>query len=198
MQNQYIVIHDPCGGFWEGAVIDQRQAHQLKQSGVSVLPVNPNLFRINGAAGFVKRAWGSGWTLENTIPAALCPLVMFVVPEQQVINFAVRLVPTQEALEMMDSKESKWSPSGRLRLVTDTSQHGVATGGLASLPETTLDIDSLVYDEDTLGWTMYGKASLNALGEGYYGFALYGYVPGMKVAWFAMSQTSSLRLIKPV
>jgi hypothetical protein len=41
--------------------------------------------------------------------------------------------------------------------------------------------------DDFGGWTIQGRSQIHVQGEGCYGLALYGFAPGLRVAWAAAS-----------
>jgi hypothetical protein len=53
-----------------------------------------------------------------------------------------------------------------------------------------VDVNRLGKPDTDGGWTVYGRANLYTPGEGYFGLALYGFAPGMRVAWLAASLTT--------
>ena len=69
-----VVVDDPSGQYWEGALVKGREGHILRSRGVIVLPVDPRMFRFSGIGGYMKRSWGAGFPLTNVVPALNCPL----------------------------------------------------------------------------------------------------------------------------
>lgn len=185
-----IVVEDLSGEFWEGALISHQQAAKLKGQGVTVLPVVPSIFRRNGIAGYSKRAWGAGWEAPQA-PKSIAPITLYTVPDQPVISWSARIMPTPEMLDAM--AEGKDKPTGFLRLVTDTAQYQTMGGGLTSHSgyNSAIPIENLGEPDSKGGWVIGGKALLSLQGEGYYGFALYGACRGIRVVWLAITQSEA-------
>ncbi len=100
---QYIVVEDPENSYWEGALVDEQRAGQLRARGVALLPCLPDMFRRSGVGGYARRAWGAGWPLDSAVPRMVAPLTVYLAPEAGThVYWLARLVCDQELLEKFD------------------------------------------------------------------------------------------------
>ena len=176
---QSLVLWDPEGQFWEGALVSEMQARELAGRGVALIPVEPEMFARHAVAGYFRRAWGSGWALAPAEHMALSPMVLYVLSGQQTIHWRARLVPTKEIVE----KNKVVQPiAGTLRLVS-------SSGGLGVSATVAVDIAKLSEPDDAGGWTVGGDTSISPQVEGLYNLALYGAARGVKLIWSAVSNT---------
>lgn len=182
---QRIVVWDPEGEFWEGALVDEARARQLEGRGTVMLPFVSRMFSMGGVGGFHKRAWGSGWALPTGIPALFCPLTLRGAKELRALHWAARLVPATPA--------GPHAYDGHLRLAADGTQPGVAHAGYVPDAEAvTVDFRQLGAPDAHGGWVVRGRGLVSPSGDGYYGFGFYGSGAGLKVAWAAISQAEAL------
>jgi hypothetical protein len=182
---QWIVVEDPEGHYFEGSLVDAGKAQQLERRGVALLPVNPELFRQSGAGGYFKRAWGSGWPLDALHPKIHAPVVLFCDPDHVVLHWMARLTATPEFLNAGGS----WT--GQLQIAVDTSQRTPFHAGLTDTGTAVSAKDLGTPDRDG-GWTVRGRGTISCRTEGHHGFALYGYAPGLRVLWVAVSVTQEM------
>jgi hypothetical protein len=178
---QRIVIADP-GGLPEGAIVIDNIA-QIVSLRAATLPVDPELQKINGCAGFVKRAFGVGYQFEPHMPTRGAQCVLYVVRDRGTINWCARLRRTS----------SVQLPLGTLRLSTDTSQRQVVTGGLtvSQQPEQLAKMSGRnPACDDQGGWLIGGSSIFSAQIEGYLGLSLYGTAQHCVVEWVAVTQTA--------
>ena len=132
-----IVIWDPHGDFWQGAIVSAEEVPQLEMRGVATLPVERELLKGGAISGFFFRAWGSGWPLEDSVPRMCCPMALRVVQfaTDQVahnitpsrLNWTARVVPSSPDV-LDDSGRSV--AVGSIRLAADSGQGGM-TGTVA-------------------------------------------------------------------
>jgi hypothetical protein len=169
----WIVVSDPEGKFDQGSLIDETRNRQLTTRGVVTLPVAHDLFKKSGVGGFAFRAWGAGWPLDTHAPKMVCPLTMFCTKDY----------PILQKVREGDHFE------GMLRLSADSGQHHPYQAGLVAV-ETPIDLRKLGQADARGGWDISGICQISAVGEGHYGFALYGAAPGLRVAWAAISLTA--------
>ncbi len=181
VNGNWVVVQDPEGKFWPGAVVDAARANQLRPRGVALLPVVPALFKLSGVGGYAKREWGSGWPMDEITPRIHSPLTMYCVGEHTKFHWLARLVadPKFGAGATFD---------GYLRLSADPSQPNPLKVGLtpdASRPS--INVRELGHPDARNGWTIGGHASAKVPQDGHYGFGFYGSAPGLRIAWAAIS-----------
>jgi hypothetical protein len=188
MDTKWIVVYDPKGEWWEGSLVDQTRAQSLQSRNVVVLPVVPDLFKRSGVGGYHKRAWGSGWSLDSSMPRTVSPMTIYCSKDLSAIHWAARILPEPGFLDILQGNEEKPALlNGFIRVVSDGSQAIAAKVGL--LAETYVDVRDLKKDQLVDGaFLLRGKAKVTVPGDGHYGFALYGYAPGLRVLWSAVSQ----------
>jgi len=179
----HIVIDDPTGKFWEGALVDRSRANVLRAAGVALLPVDPRLFTACAIGGFHKRAWGAGFPLDAHIPRMNAPLTMFLASRLTKIHWCARLIrDTRYPADL--------SPVGTLRLTIDSGQSWANAGcALSSLKQNTVNLAELGPPDEEGGWVISGESMISVPREGFAGFALYGSAPGLAVVWAAITQT---------
>jgi hypothetical protein len=184
--DQRVVVWDPEGWYWEGAIIPESVAGPGRElRGLVALPCEPELFLLGAVHGYFRRSWGSGWPVDTARPAIHCPLVIAQVPERETVHWAARLVPAspQWAKDIVQGKGA-----GTLRFSPDTAR-GTGTGAL--LPSETRAIDGrhLGPVDSSGGWTVGGRAMLATREGTYLSFGLYGAMQGVRVAWAALTLT---------
>lgn len=189
--NHHVVIWDPKDDFWEGALVDAMRVNELRGRGVQTLPCVPELFRIAGVGGFMKRAWGAGWPLESAVPQNVCPLTLHTLGDPyRVLHWTARLMPSAQALANVSA--GKAPAQGIMRITADAGRGTGHRGVVADDPVNggnAVDFSKLGKPDECGGWTVYGRAHLFASGEGYVGLSLYGFGPGMRIAWAAATVT---------
>lgn len=182
----YIVIEDPENQYYEGSLVDPQTAIQLKARGVAVLPCEPNLFKLSGAGGYFKRAWGAGWPLDSMHPKMSAQTALFCDTQHRALHWAARLAPTSDEVRELIGTPN--GPVGTLRLAADTSQRTPNHAKL--LPNgVAVDVRNLGKPDARGGWVVRGKATVSVMTEGVFGFALYGNAPGLRVLWCAVTTT---------
>ena len=187
----YVVVWDPENVFWEGAIVDAVRVKELEGRGVVVLPCIPDLFSLAGYAGFAKRSWGAGWSLDMIAPRPVCPFSIFVpFDSPRVVSWCARLVPGPEARDRLE--KGRPAADGLIRLSAGETRGNVFSPVLTDErdPGTAFRItefSKLGKPDERGGWTIYGRSRLHAAQEGCYGLALWGKAPGLRVAWVAAS-----------
>lgn len=188
----WIVVNDPAGEWWEGALCDATRARTLAGRGVVLLPVVPEFFRLSGVGGYFRRSWGSGFPLSRTVPmfAAPCTVALDSTKVQRVatgslvttseVHWRARLVPVGEAPESLQ---------GSLRMASDSAQSLARFAHPVAGTSQVIDVTKLGKADDRAGWLIGGKMQLSCPSPGHYGLSLYGYAPGLAVAWVACSVT---------
>lgn len=179
---EHVVVWDPAGEFWEGAVVDEAKANRLRSRGVALLPCDPSIFRLAGFAGYAKRGWGAGWPLSSVAPAVVAPIAVFHPGGSfSRVHWAARLVadagggPTAGVLRIA-SGEGFWNQN-----------RSVISDG--PVQKNVVEIASLKAPDAHGGWTVGGQAFIHAGVPGFYGLGVYGFAPGMRLAWLAVSLT---------
>ena len=181
---QHVIINDPRHKYNLGTVISAEKANILDTEGVVTIPVDTALFAFNAVSGFFYKSWGIGWDIP-VMPAALCKMLMFVVPNCHTINWCAALMPS-------DAMKAEFAqgkmPGGHIRLVTDSSQ-AVVAAGLSNTSESVVDLSTM--GELTSGgiWIVRARSRIDAPTNVLMGFALYGYSRDVRVLWTAISQT---------
>lgn len=178
---QHVVVWDPEGKFWEGALVDYQLAKSLHPSGVVTLPCVPDLFRLSGVGGYAKRSWGAGIPLDSMAPQLVAPLTIFCQPEVRGMTWAARLVPDVRA----DGRSPKGKLDGMVRFASDSAQRTPSRGAFVEIGERPVMVRDFGEADEHGGWTIGGKGHLSLQGEGHYGFALYATAPGFRVVWLA-------------
>jgi hypothetical protein len=185
MRGAQVVVWDPEGDSEEGSVVDGANAPILKARGATLLPCDLELFKRSGIGGYMRRGWGSGWPLDHGTPRLFCPLTLWLTPAHRLVHWAARIVPDPRRLaEAME----KGLPDllGFLRLAADSTQstaHQAAVGAVAQ----PIDARQLGKADKHGGWTVGGDTRITPASEGHYGFSLYGTLPGVRIAWAAIS-----------
>lgn len=184
----HVVVWDPEGSYWEGAVVDGDKAGRLGQRGVVTLPCLPQLFEQSGVGGFSKRAWGAGLPLDSLAPRLVAPLAMFMPDTGQAVH------PTRglhwRARLVLDVREGVRPPTrplfdGVIRFTSDSSQRSNTKCTYQELSQRAFTARDLGPADAHEGWTVGGEGIVSAPGEGHYGFALWAGAPGLRVVWVA-------------
>lgn len=187
----HVVVWDPSDEYWEGAVIDAQRVNEFRARGMQTLPCVPELFRLAGVGGYTKRAWGAGWPLDTMVPGNVCPLTIYHPGgEFRIIHWTARLMPTPAALARMKAGLS--AAQGVLRITADVGRGGGPRATVADDPShggNAVQLDQIGKPDRDGGWTVYGRAQIYVHGESYTGLTLYGFGPGMRVAWAAATVT---------
>jgi hypothetical protein len=188
----WIVVEDPTGEWWEGALTDAARARQLAGRGVVLLPVVPEFFRVSGVGGYFSRSFGSGFPLSRTVPmfAAPCTVALDSTKVQRVatgsivttseLHWRARLVPVGEAPESLQ---------GTIRMASDSAQSLARFAPVVPGTSGVIDVAKLGKPDERGSWMVGGKLQASCPSPGHYGFSLYGYAPGLAVAWVACSVT---------
>lgn len=187
MSNTRVIVWDPKGEYWEGALVQPSQEAHLAARGVALLPLDSELLARGGNSGFVKRAWGAGYPLDAGMPRLHCPVTLMLFQEAtHVVHWKARLMsdPTFDARAL----DSTFRPGGSLRFVGDGSREHThhTTASNISAP---IDLRELGPKDERNGWTIGGKVAVRPHLSGHFGFALYGQGEGLRVAWLAVSAT---------
>jgi len=181
-----IVVFDPKGDYWEGALVDEHTAMVLNARGAVVLPTSPELFRISGIGGFMKRSWGSGIVFDYPTPRVIAPLSIYVTPELRTLTWAARLIrePGSEDRNVI----------GQLRLVSDSAQPSSTQGGVGAHELSSRDgrfanvINIQEIQPDEAGNLIArGVSRVVASAPGISGVGLYGTGQGVRLLWAAVS-----------
>jgi hypothetical protein len=177
----YVVVWDPAGTYWEGALVDAQKARVLSAAPhhVVLLPVIPDLFMASSVGGFSKRAWGAGVPLSTHAPRFVAPLTLFMDPKIRGMVWRARLVP--------DLGERPARYVGILRFAADTGQRMPNKAMYRELTDHPVALEKLGEPDADGGWTVGGEGVATAPSEGHYGFSIYAAAPGLRVVWVAAS-----------
>lgn len=182
---QHVVVWDPEGDYWEGAVVESSVAARLGNRGVITLPVVPDHFKWSGVAGWAKRAWGAGLPLDSLVPAMAAPLTLYCHPEARGLTWAARLVPDVRADGQGPARRR--AGEGMIRFTSDTGQRTVGKGQYSEVEERAVLVRDFHEPDNNGGWTIRGRGHVSIGSEGHYGYSLYGTAPGLRVVWVAAS-----------
>jgi len=182
---QHVVVSDPSGTYWPGAVIEEGKARQLAATGVVSLPVEPDLFRLSGVGGYHFRSWGSGWELPSPVTSMICPMCIYSRSDLTRLHWAIRLTADPELLSRI-VENPDLGFDGFLRVVPDGNQATVYRAGLVS-DDPMVTFRALRAPDKAGGWTVTGSGRITMGSEGIYPFALYGQGAGLRVQWAALS-----------
>lgn len=188
--NKHLVVWDPGGKHAEGAVVDDMRSLEIKDRGGATLPCVPEFFDFAGVSGYSRRAWGPGLDLPTHAPQLCCPLTMFAAPGgPRDLAWVARIVPGQLAIDNM--RAGRPPSQGVLRMAAG-EQRGTMLRPVVSSDagcNNVVEVGKLATPDPLGGWTVYGTARLHLQGEGCCALALYGFAPGMRVAWLAATLT---------
>lgn len=187
----WIVVEDPKGDWFDGALVDATRAQQLAARGVTLLPVLPGYFRSSGVGGFFKRGWGSGHPLSRDNSAMHCPILLYLETQRPGIGSKINQSIVHWRARVVGEKDGR--RLGQLRLVADTAQATAQNAHIAQGLAKPVDFAQVGAPDERGGWTVGGEVQLNVPMSGHYGFALYGTGPGLRVTWAAASVTLTSR-----
>lgn len=180
MERMNLVLSDPRGEYWEGALVTPEMARSLEGREVATIPVIPELFSRNAVAGFFKRSWGGGWPLGR-VPARVSPLILMAVPHLEVLNWRVRIRRGAGAGDL--------PPDALIRLVADGTQVLATTSGFSAMEGGHKHLARIGEADSADGWTLGGEIRISPPTDTYLAMSLYGFGPGYLVEWAAVSQT---------
>ncbi len=186
MEQHYVVVSDPSGEYWEGAIVNAAKVRQLASRGVEAVPCDPRKFA-QGGAGYVSRRWGSGISVSHLHPVLVSPVAILVIAEDRYVHWLARVVPDP------NFPKNQARGGGQLALASDPTQPHAQCGrisGVVSRPEPLENLrDDLQHlQESGGGWTIGGTCLLSAT-PGFVGLALRGAGLGFAVASLAISVT---------
>ena len=189
----HVVVWDPSGEYWEGGLVSEAEGRVLRARRVVTLPIEARLVRRGAVGGYFKRGWGAGWPIGSAVPKMACPMMLHVMAGDMLrkLHWAARLVPeSDEAMEAILARvEAGEHLVGALRLCPDSGQPGAFSGGFGSAADTSIDVQKLGKPDEEGGWTVGGTATLQVGVDGFFGCCLFGMMPGISVAWAAVSQS---------
>lgn len=188
MHQHAVIIEDPTHKRFTGTVIAANQFPQAAGEGVVILPIEPELLRLGGISGYVKREYGEGFVFDGPAASRGCPLVMSVAPDLRTLHWCARLVPEVRRVQAGQEPIEPAMPSGMLRFSSDTAQTGGGMIGLFSEDGPT-PLHGLGEPDAAGGWIVHGKANINVVAATVAAFMLYGMSSGVRVRYLAVSQT---------
>lgn len=175
-----VVVWDPSGAYPEGEFVDGQKAELLAFTPeVVALPAEPALMARNGAASWVRRAWGTGVRFDATTQRRGCGVALYVVGGHQTIHWTARIHAERPEARL----------AGMFRFGVDTSQAGTLLSGLGQ-DTPPVQLAELGEPDRFGGWTIGGRGRLISPAEGFMGLGLYGTMTGGRVLWLAVSQTN--------
>jgi|SRR6266850_2779448 len=193
MENAYwIVVDDPRGEWDEGSVVGAERSLQLRARGACLLPFDPDLARRCGVGGYMRRGWGAGYPVDSPHPRMHCPLSVYATPNHAGLHWAARLVGSPEVMERVAQLAARKDAMpdtgvvGQLKIAADPSQ-GLANIVAVEHTQGAVAMKTLGTPDERGGWTIGGVAEARIPTEAVYGFALYGWAPGLRVAWAAVT-----------
>lgn len=168
----HVVVYDHHNKYKIGSLLSSTTAHMLAAKGVVSMPLDVELLRHNGAAGYALKHFGTGWVLDAVSPKMICPLLLQVASGESKLVWRAGLVKTPKS-----------KMNGFIRLASDSGQLNVSGVGLGpSQPVTLEELD----DQDYV--VIGGESSIVMTGDYYVGLGLYAKGDGVSVEWFAVSQ----------
>lgn len=176
-----VVVWDPSGTYWEGALVDAAKARVLSMPphNVVMLPVVPDMFGASSVAGWSKRAWGAGVPLSMMAPRMVAPLTLWMDPKIRGLVWRARLVPD------VGPRPNRYA--GVLRFAADSGQRIPFTAAYRELTDAPVQLEKLQATDADGGWIVGGEGVVGVSNEGHYGFAIYAAAPGLRVVWVAAS-----------
>ena len=100
------------------------------------------------------------------------------------VDWCARIMPTKEALDRIEKGQA--ATQGILRLAGAEARGNQMSGVVTDHDgKNAIDVSKLGKPDENGGWTVYGRAMIHANVEGCFGLALYGFAPGLRVAWLA-------------
>lgn len=193
---QHVVVWDPSGEYWDGAVVGELRAHQLRALGVATLPVDAGLMQKNAVAGYFRRSFGAGVPLSPVIPQRAAMILLWTTAGQGARLFwRARLQATFQVVtgtEPGSTSLARDELDGQLRVVADTAQVGAYPQGFVAYDEGAVAyLRGLGEPDRHGGWTVGGFVQIGQQGEGFMGLSLYGAARGARLAWVAASQSDA-------
>lgn len=194
MSEYEVVVHDPTGTYWDGSLIQSTMKSMLATKGGVSLPIDAKTVTQGGASGWYKRAWGAGWPMDYPSSQLACRMLLAVPQGECVVNWAAMLVagpPIEEMLKVPD--KLALMGNGILSLASD-QQPSLQT---ATYTPTTQPVGLKGLEKDLRAGKgtciVQGRGAVRAERSGVHGFAIYGTMPGMRVAWAALAVMERLR-----
>ncbi len=188
--SSFIVVEDPQGIWWDGAIVDEGRQRQLEARGVVLLPCIPDLFRKSGVGGFHKRSWGAGFPINPTRPGIVAPLTLFCSQHFNMMHWAFRVAMEPGHLEKVKNGDKAVFDGAFIRFIGDASQANPNKCTLTPV----VSPDFATFDERMLvddGFIIRGSSTCSFSGDGHYGFALYGTARGLRIVWAAATQSAT-------
>lgn len=183
MNKYQIVVDDPTREYLPGSLVLEARAMQMTPRGVTLLPVAPELFKLSGVGGYMKREWGAGFPLDFAVPRMSCPLMMLIPQDGKVLHWAVRLTPDDSTKERILKGDTF---QGSLRLAADSGQANPNRAAIKAL-SSPINFQELGMPDADGGWTRISKYEVEVPNTNHYSFAIYGAAPGLRVSWAAIS-----------
>lgn len=193
--NEYeVVVHDPSGKYWDGSLVLAASSGMLRSEGGITLPIDAKQVTQGGASGWYKRAWGAGWPLDYPTPQLACRMLLSVPQGESTVHWAAMLLAGQ-AVQDMVAEPNKLSMLGNGTVSFTSDQQPSLLTATYSPNSQPVSLKGLEKELRAGKGTciVRGFGSVRAERAGVHGFAIFGSMPGMRVAWAAASSAERPR-----
>lgn len=178
-KTSYVLVSDPSGELPEGFVFSNPlQLSKAEAAGAMTLPVDDDLVpgaTSNPCDGFSIKSWGAGWVVDRNVGERACPMVLRILPDRPHVWWMARVVAVR----------ANAGPTGKIRLVPNSSSPLYASGGLSQITSPQL-IESEPVDKWG-GYTLVGCSRVNVIGECLFAFDLHAVARNARILWSAVS-----------
>lgn len=175
----------------EGEILDGIQANQAASQGDVLLPVDPQIMKRSGIAGYYRRAYGKGEPLSSASIVSKCVAQMTLWLASDTFQptklvWKARVFPDPVTRKMWTEGRPL---EGFMRLISDNSQESAMFFGRASEQIFELkNIARVTMPDD--GIVIGGETAITIPQNGFYGVSLFGRMPGFNLRWLAASQVT--------
>lgn len=176
----YVCVHDPEKKLPPGYLFkNERELAFGEARGCIALPVDDDLLPMRSLRpldGFNQRFWGDGWVIDKGAGERACPMLIRVLPQRPFIWWAARIVSTTSQLP----------PTGRVRLVTDSSDPTYSSAGVSPV----ITPDLLDYARPGKDGVIIGVSQASVSTEALMALTLHAVTRRARVLWTAVSLCS--------
>jgi hypothetical protein len=185
MPNLVHVLVSSIGGCRAGLIITNAgDLSRLQRIGAVTLPVDDDLVLPTPPSaldGYFIKKFGNGWVADKGSGERCCPMVLRVLANRNNVHWVARVMPA--------AGKAGTDVTGRLRLVTDTTQAAFINAGLSQQEIPDL-VDSTPMDQAG-GWTLRGRSLISVTTDGVLAVALHAVARNMRIIWSAVSLSSA-------